>query len=79
MTQCEQILRFMDMITDCPTIDPVKREPCDFCKRYNFANARVDVNKYGAYIYLAGGDTQFPIQEQFNFCPVCGRKLRANE
>lgn len=56
-------------------LEAEKGESCDFCKRYNFANARVEVNKYGAYICLAGGDTQFPMHEQFNFCPVCGRAL----
>ena len=48
---------------------------CDFCKKFDFAGARAEVDKYGAHISLAICNTKFPDEEQFKFCPMCGRKL----
>lgn len=48
---------------------------CDFCKKFDFAGARAEVNKYGAHISLAICNTKFPNDERFNFCPMCGRRL----
>ena len=48
---------------------------CDFCKKFDFAGARAEVNKYGAHIRVAICNTRFPDEEQFKFCPMCGRKL----
>lgn len=48
---------------------------CDFCKKFDFAGARAEVNKYGAHISVAIFNTKFPYEEQFKFCPMCGRKL----
>ena len=50
-------------------------DSCDFCKKFDFAGARAEVNKYGAYISLAICNTKFPDDERFKFCPVCGRRL----
>ena len=48
---------------------------CDFCQKFDFAGARAEVNKYGAHISLAIYNTKFPNDEQFKFCPMCGRRL----
>lgn len=48
---------------------------CDFCKKFDFAGARAEADKYGAHISLAICNTKFPDEEQFKFCPTCGRKL----
>lgn len=48
---------------------------CDFCKKFDFAGARAEVNKYGAHISLAVCNTKFPYKERFKFCPMCGRRL----
>ena len=48
---------------------------CDFCKKFDFAGARAEVNKYGAHISIAICNTKFPDDERFKFCPVCGRRL----
>ena len=49
---------------------------CKFCKTYDFAIARTRVDEDGAVIETALCNTKFPKEEQFNFCPVCGRDLR---
>ena len=48
---------------------------CEFCKKFDFAGARAEVNKYGAHISIAICNTKFPDEEQFKFCPMCGREL----
>jgi hypothetical protein len=48
---------------------------CDFCKNFDFAGARAEVNKYGAHISLAICNTKSPDEERFKFCPMCGRRL----
>ena len=48
---------------------------CEFCKRFDFSSAKIEVDKYNARILLALCDTQFDKTEQFNFCPKCGHKL----
>ena len=49
---------------------------CEFCKKFDFGDARTEVDKWGARIYLALGNTKFPIELQFNYCPECGEKLK---
>lgn len=46
---------------------------CDFCWRFNFGNASAEVDKYGARIKSAVGSYTYPLNEQFNYCPVCGK------
>ena len=48
---------------------------CDFCKKFDFAGARAEVDKYGAHISLAICNTKIPDEERFKFCPMCGRRL----
>ena len=45
---------------------------CEFCKRFDFGSAASELDKYGARIVMAGGRYRFPIDRQFNFCPLCG-------
>lgn len=49
---------------------------CEFCEKYDFSRARVSVSEYAAYIELALCHTRFPKEQQFNFCPICGRRLK---
>lgn len=48
---------------------------CEFCEKYDFSKARTKVDEWGAVIETALCNTQFSKEEQFNFCPVCGRDL----
>lgn len=45
---------------------------CEFCEKFDFGNASINVDKYGASIMLAGGSYRYPLHQQFNFCPNCG-------
>lgn len=51
---------------------------CEFCKRFDFAASRAVVDKYNARIENAICNTRFPVEQWFNFCPVCGEKLKGN-
>ena len=46
---------------------------CKFCDAWDWgeSSAKIDSGKY-AHIHSAGGSYRFPLEEQFNFCPVCG-------
>lgn len=48
---------------------------CEFCEKFDFGNAKIEIDKYGVRIALAGGWTKFDKEEQFKYCPQCGRKL----
>ena len=48
---------------------------CEFCVRYDFANSKIEIDKYGARIVLSLCNTKFPKEDQFQYCPKCGRKL----
>lgn len=48
---------------------------CDFCKRFDFSTAKIEVDKYNAKILLALCNTKFDIEEQFKYCPKCGESL----
>lgn len=71
----EEIERTID---ELPTIEaaPVNKNPCGFCGKFNFGDARAEVYRHGANIVLASALTKFPVEEQFNFCPVCGRRVK---
>lgn len=56
-----------------------QNEGCEFCEKYDFARAKIEIDKYGVRIVLAGGLTRFTKKEQFNYCPMCGRKLTEEE
>ena len=49
---------------------------CELCKNYDFTRIGVskDINRKIA-IYFSGGYSNVPDEKQFNYCPVCGRKL----
>ena len=53
-----------------------KTSGCEFCNKYDFSNAseKIDLGKY-AHIHLAGGSYRFPKEKQFQYCPVCGKRL----
>lgn len=63
-------------------LDVVKKESdscgCEFCRKFNFSHSKAGVDKYGAYIKLAGGAHHYPENERFSYCPICGRKLLHN-
>lgn len=48
---------------------------CQFCSQFDFDKARITVDKYGAKVELAICNTEFPKEEQFKYCPLCGRKI----
>ena len=52
---------------------------CEFCEKFDFSRAKVEVTKYSANILLTLCNTKFDKEEQFNFCPVCGRDLRKED
>jgi Zn finger protein HypA/HybF involved in hydrogenase expression len=45
---------------------------CNFCKEFDFGSTSYERDKYGSRLVMAGGSHRFPIEKQFNFCPVCG-------
>lgn len=49
---------------------------CNFCSKFDFSKARATVSENGAKIELAICNTEFTKEEQFNYCPVCSRKLQ---
>lgn len=55
---------------------PVNNNPCGFCGKFNFGDAKAEVYRHGANIVIASALTRFPVEEQFNFCPVCGRRVK---
>ena len=52
---------------------------CMFCKKFDFSTATTEITKHGARILLALCNTRFPKEKQFNFCPVCGKRLKQEE
>lgn len=51
------------------------KEPCTFCEIVDFGNYHAEVKRNAAFISTAGGSYRYPKDEQFKFCPECGRKL----
>lgn len=57
---------------------------CKFCENFDFSQVRVILEKFGededniihANLGFAGGSRRFSAEEQFKYCPECGRKLR---
>ena len=45
---------------------------CEFCNTYDFGRCGID--EY--HIFMAGGNSRVDANEQFKFCPMCGRKLK---
>lgn len=48
---------------------------CMFCDEFDFETASAIVDGRGASICIAGGSGRYTKEEQFKFCPVCGKRL----
>lgn len=48
---------------------------CEFCNKFDFSTAKVEIDKYGARLLTGISNTKLPEVDQFNFCPVCGMIL----
>ena len=72
------ITRVQRLASQIPTIvaAPVNNNPCGFCGKFNFGDAKAEVYSHGANIVFASALTRFPVEKQFNFCPVCGRRVK---
>lgn len=45
---------------------------CEFCNTYDFG--RCGINEHD--VFMAGGNSRVDADDQFKFCPMCGRKLK---
>lgn len=70
-TKCGYDLRTMSID---PDFEP-EEDVCEFCEKYDFANSKIEIDKYGARIVLSLCNTKFPKEDQFQYCPMCGRNL----
>ena len=61
------------------TVMDKAKDGCDFCKRFDFSGASWEVTGHWAHIKLAVCNTRYPKEQQFQFCPVCGKKLCADQ
>nr|DAQ95521.1 MAG TPA: hydrogenase/urease nickel incorporation protein [Caudoviricetes sp.] len=56
---------------------------CSFCKNFDWGEASATRTKGCSHIVTSDQSYHFPIEEQFNYCPVCGRlnprKLQGEE
>lgn len=52
---------------------------CEFCNKFDFSTASVEIKEDGAYIVSGLCNTRFPTDEQFNFCPICGKQIRKDK
>lgn len=50
---------------------------CEFCKTFDFSTARTEINKLGTSI-VTTLYVKIPEAKQFNYCPVCGEKIKNN-
>lgn len=46
---------------------------CSFCKNFDWGEARAITENRFSHVSNATGSYRFPLEEQFNYCPVCGR------
>ena len=60
-----------------PTREMVERmfPGCDFCNCADFGEFGFEITKHYAKICCALGSWRFPQNEQFMFCPKCGKPL----
>ena len=50
---------------------------CMFCENFDFRTARAAKTSTGSvHIEIAGGNTKFNSTETFNYCPVCGNRVK---
>ena len=52
---------------------------CEFCKKFDFSSVTTKIDKYGAGIQMSGGSYRFPVKEWFNYCPICGEKVKKKD
>ncbi len=45
---------------------------CEFCNTYDFGRCGIDEHR----IFMTGGNSRVDANEQFKFCPRCGRPLK---
>lgn len=45
---------------------------CEFCNTYDFRRCGIDEHR----IFMTGGNSRVNANEQFKFCPRCGRPLK---
>lgn len=56
-------------------IDIEAWEACEFCKRADFGEFGFEISKHYAKISCALASWRFPKEEQFSYCPKCGKPL----
>lgn len=56
-------------------IDREAWEPCEFCGKADFGEYGFEIGRSYVKIACALGSWRFPTEEQFHFCPKCGRPL----
>lgn len=56
-------------------IDREAWEPCEFCGKADFGEYGFEIGRSYVKIVCALGSWRFPTEEQFHFCPKCGRPL----
>ena len=79
-TDTERIAEAMSIVGKA--LRPVSREQvekvfpgCDFCNMADFGEFGFEITKHYAKICCALGSWRFPQNEQFLFCPKCGKPL----
>ena len=63
------------IVKNHPRLDRSAWKPCEFCKRADFGEFGFEITKHFSKISCALGSYRFPKEEQFLFCPKCGRPL----
>lgn len=50
---------------------------CELCRNYDFSQIGIgkDIKRKFA-IYFSGGYSKVSVDKRFNYCPMCGRKLK---
>lgn len=56
-------------------IDREAWKPCEFCGKADFGEYGFEIGRSYVKIACALGSWRFPTEEQFHFCPKCGRPL----
>ena len=57
-------------------IDREAWEPCEFCGKADFGEYGFEIGRSYVKIACAIGSWRFQTEEQFHFCPECGRPLK---
>ena len=72
----------MELVQNIAALRPITREQvekvfpgCNFCNLADFGEFGFEITKHYAKICCALGAWRFPQNEQFLFCPKCGKPL----